>query len=161
VKTSAKAVQLALEAAGLDCQVQELPESTRSAKEAAAAIGCRVPEIVKSLIFRGANSGKIVLVLAAGNNRVDEIKIGNVIDEPIEKASAAFVREATGFAIGGVPPVGHSTSPLTIIDSDLLNFEHVWAAAGTPNAVFRIDSKRLVELTGGLLIDIKAEPNSS
>jgi len=129
--------------------VLEFDASTRTSAEAAAAIGCEVAEIAKSLVFKGARTGRPVLVVASGTNRVDEKKVAALIGKKIGRADAEFVREATGFAIGGVPPVGHATPPLTLIDEDLFRFEAIWAAAGTPNAVFKLTPAELQELTGG------------
>jgi prolyl-tRNA editing enzyme YbaK/EbsC (Cys-tRNA(Pro) deacylase) len=128
--------------------VLEFDASTRTSAEAAAAIGCEVAEIAKSLVFKGAQTGRPVLVVASGTNRVDEKKVARLIGEKISRADAEFVRAATGFAIGGVPPVGHATAPITVIDEDLLRFAAIWAAAGTPNAVFKLTPGELQELTG-------------
>lgn len=135
--------------------VLEFGASTRSAAEAAAAIGCAVGQIAKSLIFRAA-SGRPVLVIAPGTVRIDEARLAAVIGEPVGRADAAFVREATGFAIGGVPPVGHRTPPVTVIEAGLLGCGTVWAAAGTPNAVFEIAPAALVALTGGTVAAVAA-----
>jgi len=129
-------------------QVLEFDASTRTSADAAAAIGCTVAEIAKSLIFRGAVSNRPVLV-ASGACRVDETKVAAAVGETIARADADFVREATGFAIGGVPPVGHKVPPIALIDESLMRFAQIWAAAGTPNAVFRLTPADLVELTGG------------
>lgn len=134
-------------------EVVEFEASTRTSQDAATAIGCTVAEIAKSLIFRSAG-GRSVLVIASGSNRVDEKKVRALLGEKIERADAEFVREATGYAIGGVPPVGHTTPPVVLIDSDLQRFEAVWAAAGTPNAVFKVTPADLVRLTQGQLADI-------
>jgi prolyl-tRNA editing enzyme YbaK/EbsC (Cys-tRNA(Pro) deacylase) len=133
--------------------VRSFPEGTRTAAEAAAAVGCDVAQIVKSLIFRRA-SGAAVLVVASGRNRVDEKKVEQLLGEPIGKADAAFVREATGFAIGGVPPAGHASPVETIVDEDLLAYDEVWAAAGTPRDVFTTTPDRLVAMTGGRVADV-------
>ena len=154
---SARRVQEALAARGFDFEVREFPESTRTSAEAAAAIGCAVGEIAKSLVFRGAESGEAVLIIASGANRVDPAKAEALLGEAIGRADADFVRAATGFAIGGVPPLGHDRPLVTLIDEDLLAFEDVWAAAGTPNAVFRLSPKDLSELTGGRVGDVKQE----
>jgi prolyl-tRNA editing enzyme YbaK/EbsC (Cys-tRNA(Pro) deacylase) len=130
-------------------KVMEFDASTRTAADAAAAIGCEVAEIAKSLIFRGAASGRAVLIIASGADRVDEKKAAAALGEPIARADADFVREQTGFAIGGVPPVGHKTQPIVVIEEALLELSEIWAAAGTPNAVFRLTPSELVELTGG------------
>ena len=138
---------------GPEFQVLEFEASTRTSQEAAAAIGCTVAEIAKSLIFRSAD-GRAVLVIASGVNRVDEKKVRALLGQKIERADADFVREATGYAIGGVPPVGHATVPIVLIDDDLQRFAFVWAAAGTPNAVFRIVPADLIRLTQGQVADI-------
>lgn len=151
---SARKVQATLKVLGLPCQVVELPASTRTAPEAAQAVGCQVGQIVKSLIFRTQTSHKPVLVLVSGSNRVDERKLATLIGEPIVKAEADFVRDQTGFAIGGVPPVGHSHPLPAYIDEDLLQYPEVWAAAGTPNAVFKLDPRELSRITGGRIIKI-------
>jgi prolyl-tRNA editing enzyme YbaK/EbsC (Cys-tRNA(Pro) deacylase) len=143
---SARKVQAAL---GDRFQAFEFDATTRTAADAAAAIGCTVAQIAKSLIFRAADSGRPVLVIASGASRVDEKKVGAAIGEKIDRADADFVREATGFAIGGVPPVAHKIPPVTLIDEGLFAFDEIWAAAGTPNAVFRLTPSDLVALTGG------------
>ena len=154
---SARRVQEALAARGFDFEVREFPESTRTSAEAAAAIGCAVGEIAKSLVFRGAESGEAVLIIASGANRVDPAKAEALLGEAIGRADADFVRAATGFAIGGVPPLGHDRPLVTLIDEDLLAFEVIWAAAGTPNAVFRLSPSDLSDLTGGRIGDVKQE----
>lgn len=155
LKESAKRVQMALEGFGFDFRVREFPASTRSAEDAAAAIGCSVAQIVKSLIFQAAESGGPVLILASGANRVDEAAVGRLLGEPIVRAKPDFVREVTGFAIGGVPPVGHSRQPTALIDRDLMALEEIWAAAGTPNAVFALTPEALCRITEGTVADIK------
>jgi prolyl-tRNA editing enzyme YbaK/EbsC (Cys-tRNA(Pro) deacylase) len=152
---SARRVREALAARGAAFEVLELPASTRTAMQAAAAVGCTVAQIAKSLVFRTARGGKPVLVIASGANRVNESRIAEYLGEPIEKADADFVREHTGFAIGGVPPLGHAQPMTTIIDEDLLAHGDVWAAAGTPNAVFRVGAGRLAQLTGGAVKPVK------
>lgn len=154
LKQSAQAVQETLAASGLQCEVVELPASTRTAKEAAEAIGCTVDQIAKSIVFRARRSDRAVLVVASGINRIDENAIIAALGEPIEKAAPDFVRARTGFAIGGVPPCGHACPPVTFVDAHLLSLGDVWAAAGTPNAVFRIAAERLVELTGGKVLKV-------
>jgi prolyl-tRNA editing enzyme YbaK/EbsC (Cys-tRNA(Pro) deacylase) len=150
VKPATAASALKVQAAlGGDYQVLEFDASTRTAADAAAAIGCRVAEIAKSLIFRAEPSGRAVLVIASGINRVDERKVGELIGEKIIRADADFVREKTGFAIGGMPPLGHAEPLLTLVDESLAAFETIWAAAGTPNAVFRLTPADLLRLTGG------------
>ncbi|MGD0184990.1 MAG: YbaK/EbsC family protein [Roseiarcus sp.] len=143
---SALRVQAAL---GPDYEVLEFDAGTRTAADAAAAIGCMVAEIAKSLIFRAEPSGRAVLVIASGAKRVDERKVGELVGETIVRADADFVRSRTGFAIGGVPPLGHAEPLVTLIDETLRTFETIWAAAGTPNAVFRLTPADLVRLTGG------------
>ncbi len=130
-------------------EVMEFEASTRTAAEAAAAIGCTVGQIAKSLVFRAAISDRPVLVITSGMNRVHETTIATHLGETVERANADFVRDRTGFAIGGVPPIGHSGPVLIIIDEDLRNFDEIWAAGGTPNAVFRISFADLVQLTDG------------
>jgi prolyl-tRNA editing enzyme YbaK/EbsC (Cys-tRNA(Pro) deacylase) len=152
---SAQKVQDALAGLGLTLQVVELPGSTRTAVEAAQAIGCQVGQIVKSLVFKGKHSQRPVLVAASGPNRVDERKIEALISEPLGKADAEFVRQRTGFVIGGVPPVGHSEQLETFIDQDLLQYDEIWAAAGTPHAVFRLTPADLVRITGGRVVAVK------
>ena len=155
LSTSAQRVQDALMKLGLILQVVELPDSTRSAAEAAEAIGCSVGQIAKSLIFKTRNSQEPILVIVSGPNRVDEKKIGALVGEMITKPDAHFVRQHTGFSIGGVPPVGHNQPINTFIDQDLLAFDEIWAAAGTPNAVFRLTGDDLVRATGGQVIGVK------
>ena len=141
---------------GPDFQVLEFETSTRTSEDAAGAVGCTVAEIAKSLIFRAAD-GRPVLVIASGANRVDEKKVRALLGQKIERADADFVRTATGYAIGGVPPVGHATPPIVLIDSDLQIFPAIWAAAGTPNAVFAASPRQLSDL--GTLLPV-AQPAS-
>jgi Cys-tRNA(Pro) deacylase len=148
--SSALKVQAAL---GDSFQVVEFEASTRTSEDAAAAIGCSVAEIAKSLVFKTA-AGRPVLVIASGTNRVDEKKVRALLGAKIERADADFVREATGYVIGGVPPLAHATEPVVLIDRDLEAFEAIWAAAGTPNAVFRLTPADLVRLTGGQVADV-------
>ena len=157
---SARRVQQALAAAGLTAQVLQLPQSTRTASDAAAAVGCRVGQIAKSLVFRIADSNRAVLIIASGANRVDERRVAAHLNSGIVKADADFVRAVTGFAIGGVPPLGHATPIETLIDQDLLQFDTIWAAAGTPNALFSIDPHALVRATGGQVLRL-AESNKT
>ena len=139
---------------GFTLQVVELPGSTRTAMEAAQAVGCQVGQIVKSLIFKGRRSEQPILVVASGSNRVNEKSIEALIGEPLGKADADFVRQRTGFVIGGVPPVGHTEPLITFVDEDLLQYAVIWAAAGTPNAVFRLAPADLVKMTGGRVVKI-------
>ena len=152
---SAQKVQQALQAMNLPCQVVELPDSTRTAVEAAQAVGCEVAQIVKSLIFMGVESSHPILVVASGINRVDETHLALLAGEAIKKADAEFVRAQTGFAIGGIPPVGLANQMSTFIDQDLLAYQSVWAAAGTPHAVFELDPAFLERMTGGTVTNIK------
>lgn len=151
---SAQKVQDALEAKGYSLEVVELPESTRTAAEAAQAIGCQAGQIVKSLVFRAEKTNRPILVIASGTNRVNEKRIGQLLGEPIGKADAGFVRQHTGFVIGGVPPLGHDQPVQTFIDWDLLQYEQVWAAAGTPHAVFRLSPENLEDMTGGQIVEV-------
>lgn len=151
---AAQSVQDALDARAMSTRVVELASSTRTAEDAARSIGCQVAQIVKSLIFRTRDTGRPILVLASGPNRVNEKTIAEHVGEKIAKADADFTREVTGFAIGGIPPIGHKQAIATYIDRDLLNHAEVWAAAGTPNAVFSLASSALEGLTGGKVISI-------
>jgi prolyl-tRNA editing enzyme YbaK/EbsC (Cys-tRNA(Pro) deacylase) len=146
---SAERVRDALAARGLVAEIRLFDAGTRTAADAAAAIGCSVAQIAKSLVFRASPSDRAILVMASGVNRVDEAALAALLGESIAKADAAFVRERTGFAIGGVAPVGHREPPVIFIDQTLLAYPEIWAAAGTPHAVFRLTPAELVELTGG------------
>ncbi len=134
---------------GLTGRVVELPESTRTAAEAARGVGCELRQIVKSLVFRGAVSGTPVLILASGANRVDESWMARFVGEGLARADPEFVRSTAGYAIGGVPPAGHSSAIPAYIDYDLLELPEVWAAAGHPHAVCRLTSRELLDLTHG------------
>jgi len=155
INTSAQKIQNILRELGSGYKVIEFTESTRTAQEAADRVGCQLGQIVKSLIFRGKTSNKGILVLTSGSNRVDENKISKYAGEPIGRADPEFVRTITGFAIGGVPPVGHIQPLETFIDEDLLLYAEVWAAAGTPNAVFQLPSSDLVKITSGKIVHVK------
>ena len=151
---SAQRVQDALRGMGFGYEVIEFAQTTRTAAEAAAAVGCTVGQIAKSLVFKTRHGGRPLLVIASGANRVNEKAMQAVVGEPIEKPDADFVRQQTGFVIGGVPPLGHA-APLTIyIDEDLLQYDIIWAAAGTPNAVFRLAPADLLPMTGGQAIKV-------
>lgn len=152
---SAQRVQDALRAFGLNCQVMELPASTRTAGDAAQAIGCRVEQIAKSLLFRGQNSGKPILAIVSGTNRVNETTLSTHAGEPIAIADADYARQHTGYAVGGVPPIGHVEGLRTFVDEDLLSHQEIWAAAGTPHAVFRLTPAELKNMTGGQVVSIK------
>ena len=155
LSASAQKVQAALQQLGMTLQVVELPDTTRSASDAAQAIGCGVEQIAKSLVFRSKQTQRPILIIASGTNRVNEKRIGELLGEPIEKADADFVRQKTGYAIGGVPPVGHTEQPVVFIDEDLLHYDEIWAAAGTPHAVFRLLPADLVTMTNGRVVAIK------
>lgn len=155
LKSSAQKVQEALQALALTCEVVQMQATTRTAEDAARAVGCKVGQIVKSLIFEGKQSHRPILVVASGVNRVNEKILGQQISEPVKMANADFVREMTGFAIGGVPPLGHRR-PLTVfIDEDLLGYAEIWAAAGTPRAVFKLTPDELKMITNGTVISVK------
>jgi prolyl-tRNA editing enzyme YbaK/EbsC (Cys-tRNA(Pro) deacylase) len=148
LSASAQKVQDALRALGVGADVVESATPTRTAAEAAALVGCQVGQIAKSLVFRTATSGRPVLVITSGANRVNEWRVATLLKEALEKAPAAFVREHTGFAIGGVPPVGHPKPIDTFVDQDLTQYPEIWAAAGTPNALFKITPAELVRVSG-------------
>jgi prolyl-tRNA editing enzyme YbaK/EbsC (Cys-tRNA(Pro) deacylase) len=152
---AARRVQDVLAALGHGGRVRVMPASTRTSAEAAAAVGCTVAQIAKSIIFRAKPSQRAVLVIASGVNRVDEKKVAALVGEGIGKADADFVRARTGFVIGGVPPVGHETPPIVLIDEDLLKLDGLWAAAGTPHPVFPLSPQALVTLTGGTVADVR------
>jgi len=152
---SAQKIQNLLHELGYNYTVIEHAESTRTAQEAADRAGCQLGQIVKSLIFRGKTSGKPILVLTSGANRVDEKRISGYAGEAISRADADFVRSVTGFAIGGVPPIGHSQSMETYLDEDFLPFKTIWAAAGTPNAIFELNTEDLQKMTGGTVTQVK------
>jgi Cys-tRNA(Pro) deacylase len=155
LRKSAQKVQAVLDSFGLALTVVEFQESTRTSQEAADAIGCELGQIAKSLIFRGKTSHSPVCVIASGVNRVDEKKLKALLGEKVEKADADFVLQHTGYAIGGIPPVGHATPLRILVDEDLVRYETVWSAAGTPHAVFRLTSKELVMITRGEVVDMK------
>jgi prolyl-tRNA editing enzyme YbaK/EbsC (Cys-tRNA(Pro) deacylase) len=145
---SLKRVRAALDAAGITAEVLEMAEGTRTAADAARAAGCEIDQIVKSIIFRGEASGHVVLFLTAGGNRVDPDRASTVAGQPLGRADAGFVRAETGFAIGGVAPVGHLRQPAAFFDPRLLDFDRVWAAAGTPRHVFAADPRDLLRASG-------------
>ncbi len=152
---SAQKIQDLLISLGYKYIVIEHAESTRTAQEAANRAGCELGQIVKSLIFRGKDSGKPILVLTSGANRVDEKSISEYAGESIGRADADFVRAVTGYAIGGVPPIGHSEKMETYIDEDFLTFQTIWAAAGTPNAIFELQTEDLQKMTDGKIVMVK------
>lgn len=152
---SAQKVQEALQAKGYSNQIKEFTETTRTSEDAARAIGCQVEQIAKSLVFKGKASGKPILVIASGSNRVNEKLFVEHVGEALKKPDADYVREQTGFAIGGIPPLGHAHPVETFIDEDLLQLGEIWAAAGTPNAVFPLTPAELVAMTGGKVVRVK------
>jgi len=157
--TTLPAAQRVAEAArvlGLEIEVREFPEGTRTAEDAARAIGVTVGQIVKSLVFLA--DGEPVVCLVSGVNRLDQAKLATAAGASrIERADADAVREATGFAVGGVPPFGHPRPLPVYCDDDLLTYDVAWAAAGTPSAVFSVDPKRLAEVTGARVVDLKED----
>ena len=156
LKPSAQKVQDALNALGFqNFTIHELPDSTRSAAEAAQAVGCQVGQIAKSLIFKTKTSPRPPPLIASGQPRADVKLVGELTGGQLARADADFVRQQTGFSIGGVPPIGHSQPLDTFIDADLLAYDHIWAAAGTPHAVFQLTPDDLVRMTGGQVAAIK------
>jgi prolyl-tRNA editing enzyme YbaK/EbsC (Cys-tRNA(Pro) deacylase) len=153
--TVLRVAQLLIEA-GVDSRPVEFEQPTRTSAEAAAAIGCSVAEIAKSIVFRGAQSGQAVIVVASGGNRVSEAKVAALVGDKLARADADFVRDATGYAIGGVAPLGHAGPVKLLLDEDLRRFEKVWAAAGTPFSVFPIAPEALRRLTAADWSDVKA-----
>ena len=151
---SAIKVQLALDRFKLDFQVLELPGSTRTASDAARVIGCEVGQIAKSLVFHFLKKEKPLLVIASGSNRVNVELVGSNLGEAIVMAGADYVRASTGFAIGGVPPLGHTTPIRTLIDQEIMQYKEIWAAAGTPHAVFRLTPDELLRITQGELMQV-------
>jgi prolyl-tRNA editing enzyme YbaK/EbsC (Cys-tRNA(Pro) deacylase) len=153
---SVERVRAALRAAGHDDTVQAFPEGTRSAAEAASAVGCDVAQIAKSIVFRAGE--RAVLVIASGANRVDMAKVAAITGLPVKRADGAWVREVTGFAIGGVAPIGHLAPPVVLMDREMLALDRVWAAAGSPMHVFVSTPADLLRITGATLADIKETP---
>ncbi|MFL4471388.1 YbaK/EbsC family protein [Tateyamaria armeniaca] len=149
---SLKRVRAALEAAGIDTEIRETPLA-RTAADAAAAIGCDIDQIAKSIIFRGDDGGKAILFITAGSNQVDAAKATELAGEPLGKADAALIRAQTGFAIGGVAPVGHISPIVAFFDSRLQDFDTIWAAAGTPHHVFRAFPADLVKISSAQVAD--------
>lgn len=154
LNTGTRKVEEALKAHGLECQVLNMKETTRSAQDAANSLGCRVEQIVKSLVFMTKKTKKPILIVASGANRVNTKKIRNLLSEPIKMADPDFVRAKTGFAVGGVPPLGHSSPMATFIDEDLLKYREIWAAAGTSNTMFKLSPDNLQKITKGQIISV-------
>lgn len=150
---SVERVRAALAAAGHDDTVQAFPEGTRSAAEAAAAVGCEVAQIAKSIVFRTGE--RPVLVIASGANRVDMAKVAAATGLVVKRADGGWVRDVTGFAIGGVAPLGHLAPPVVLVDEDLFTFTEVWAAAGSPMHVFRTTPEALLRISGGQRADVR------
>jgi prolyl-tRNA editing enzyme YbaK/EbsC (Cys-tRNA(Pro) deacylase) len=140
---------------GLDARIVEMAASTRTAEEAAAACGCAVGQIVKSLVFRGRSSGQAYLLLVSGANRVDPEFVASALGEALDRPDAGYVREVTGFAIGGIPPFGHDRLLATYLDRDLLRYREVWAAAGTPRCVMPLDPARLSDAIQARIIAVR------
>lgn len=155
LSASAQKIQNLLNELGYGYSVIEHVESTRTAQEAAERAGCELGQIVKSLIFKGKVSGKPILVLTSGANRVDEKRISEYAQEAISRADADFVRTVTGYAIGGVPPIGHFQKMETYLDEDFLQYKTIWAAAGTPNAIFELKMEDLRKMTDGKVVQVK------
>ncbi|HJN93677.1 MAG TPA: YbaK/EbsC family protein [Dehalococcoidia bacterium] len=147
-------VQDALFKAGVEARVVEMPNSTHTAQDAADAIGCAVDQIAKSLVFQGEESGKLLLVIASGPNRVSETVVATALGEAVAMADPKSVREGTGFPVGGVPPIGHAATLPTFIDEALLRHAEIWAAAGTPNSVFPVSPTELQRITGGQVLAV-------
>jgi prolyl-tRNA editing enzyme YbaK/EbsC (Cys-tRNA(Pro) deacylase) len=166
LKPSAQKVQNWLSERGLPNLVHEMPDTTRTSEDAAAACGCQVAQIGKSMVFRVKDTDTSVLIITSGVNKVDEKVVARLLSETsgtkikLIRADADFVRAATGFAIGGVPPIAHAQPAITLIDRDLTVFDTVWCAAGTPNAVFEVTPSDLLDMTGGAVADIKKAQGS-
>lgn len=152
---AAERVRSAAERLGLAISVKIMPGTTRTAEDAAAACGCSVGQIVKSLVFKGKASGRPYLLLVSGANRVNEKAVAGHLGEAIVRPDADFVRQETGYAIGGIPPLGHDRTLVPYLDADLLQYAKVWAAAGTPYAVFEVDPAALRDATDAVVIDVK------
>jgi prolyl-tRNA editing enzyme YbaK/EbsC (Cys-tRNA(Pro) deacylase) len=150
---SVERVRAALLAAGHADTISEFPEGTRTSQDAANAVGCTVAQIAKSIVLRAGE--QVVLVIASGPNRVDLAKIAAAVGAPVKSADGRWVRDVTGFAIGGVPPVGHTANVRIFIDADLMTLDPVWAAAGTPRHVFKTGARELARMTGGTVMDVK------
>ena len=146
-------VKAALDALSLDCEVVNLPDSTRTAAEAAQAVGCTVGEIAKSLVFRAGD--RAVVAVVCGDDRLDPARLGEAVGGEVRRADAKFVRAATGFAIGGVPPLGHAAPVALFMDCGLFRFERVWAAAGSPFSVFAIEPARLRDAGGARVAELR------
>ena len=153
-KKSVDRVRQALKEGGFDCQVKELPGSTKTAVQAAQAVDCDLGQIVKSLVFKGKETGKPYMAEVSGKNRANEKLLCQAAGEPVKMPDADFVRKVTGYAIGGIPPLGHDESIATFIDEDLMQYGELWAAAGTPFSMFRLTPEQLKAMTGGKVIKL-------
>lgn len=147
-------IQKLLNQLGLDNKVLELPDSTRTSSDAAKAVKCSIDQIAKSMIFKTKSTNRPILIIASGGNRVNEKALRKFVPEKVSMASPDFVKETTGFIVGGVPPAGHTTQIETFIDKDLMKFKEIWAAAGTPYSIFKLTPQQLVDITNGKVIDI-------
>ena len=156
LKASSRRLKQEIERLGFRIEVKQMEKSTRTAVQAAEAVGCSTAQIVKSLLFQGKRTHKPYLALVSGVNRVDLKRLEDQVGEPVTMADPEFVRQVTGFAIGGVPPAGHNQAIATFIDEDLLGHRVLWAAAGTPSSMFAIGAKDLVALTRGQVAKIKS-----
>ena len=154
LKPASQRVEAAAHALGLDIRILTMDQSTRTAEEAAAACGCGVGQIVKSLVFRGKTSGRPYLLLVSGSNRVNEKAVSGIIGEGLGRPDAQYVRDMTGYAIGGIPPVGHASPITTFMDQDLLAYDIVWAAAGTPESVFSVNPADLRDKAGAVVLAV-------
>lgn len=154
-QSSTERVRAALLAAGVESRIVAFPDGTRTSADAAAAVGCSVAQIAKSMVFRSGD--RAVVVITSGANRVDAAKVAAVLSLPIKRADANFVRDATGFAVGGVSPVGFTSPPLLVFDRDLLTLGTVWAAAGSPHHVFAVAADDLLRITGAVVGDVRVE----
>jgi prolyl-tRNA editing enzyme YbaK/EbsC (Cys-tRNA(Pro) deacylase) len=157
MKSSSQRIQDVLHEYKLDLKVVEFSELTRTALEAATAIGCELGQIAKTLIFKGKTSQRPICIIASGKNRVDEKKVALLIGEEIEKSDADFVLKHTGFAIGGVPPLGYTLEINPLIDEDLMAYSEIWAAAGTPHSVFCLTPQNLLKITHGRVVNVAKE----
>lgn len=155
LKKSSQKVQEILQSHNLDISVIEFPDTTRTSQEAASVIGCEVAQIAKTLIFKGKKTQQPICIIASGKNRVDENKVEQYVGEAIERPDADYVLQHTGFVIGGVSPVGYQFNISPLIDEDLLNYEIIWAAAGTPFSVFKISPQDLIKITQGKIVNIR------
>ncbi len=155
MKNNVQTVRDELEKLGFDYKVVELPNSTHTAVDAANALSCRVAQIAKSIIFKTKNTNQAVLVIASGINRINEGRLAECVSEPVEKADADFVLEKTGFVIGGVPPLGHISPIKTFIDQGLMQYDEIWAAAGSARAVFKLKPEDLSKMTNGKIVSIE------